>query len=122
MKSCRSLKIVYLYVLKNKDKFGSNYEMIVSDLKKIRRLPIPPEFDEEECHGIFAEKDDNILNHLHIVSDFLFYQSDIQEQKYMDLYESLKSIYRIRRKELKLMKKKKSICVLLMEKCFSNFI
>lgn len=122
MQPKRSLKIVYLYVVENKDKFGYKYEMILSNLKKIKELPIPVNFDKEEFEKSFQQKEDSILNNLHRVSDFLFCQSDIEEQKYIELYESLELIYRMRRKQIKILNKKKSICTILMEKCFSRFM
>lgn len=122
MKPKRSLKIVYLYVVENKDKFGYKYEMILSNLKKIKELPTPVNFEKEEFDKSFQQKEDSILNNLHRVSDFLFCQSDIEEQKYIELYESLELIYRMRRKQIKILNKKKSICTILMEKCFSRFM
>ncbi len=122
MKSKRSLKIVYLYVVENKDKFGYKYEMILSNLKKLKELPTPVNFDKEEIEKSFQQKEDSILINLHRVSDFLFCQSDIEEQKYIELYESLELIYRMRRKQIKILNKKKSICTILMEKCFSRFM
>lgn len=122
MKAKRSLKIVYLYVVENKDKFGYKYEMILSNLKKIKALPPPVNLDKEEFELSFRQKEDSILDNLHRVSDFLFCQSDIEEQKYIELYESLELIYRMRRKQIKILNKKKSICTILMEKCFSRFM
>ncbi len=122
MKPKRSLKIVYLYVVENKEKFGYKYEMILLNLKKIKELPTPVNFDKEEFDKSFHQKEDSILNNLHRVSDFLFCQSDIEEQKYIELYESLELIYRMRRKQIKILNKKKSICTILMEKCFSRFM
>lgn len=122
MKPKRPLKIVYLYVVENKEKFGYKYEMILSNLKKIKELPTPVNFDKEEFEKSFQQKEDSILDNLHRVSDFLFCQSDIEEQKYIELYESLELIYRMRRKQIKILNKKKSICTILMEKCFSRFM
>ena len=89
MKPKRPLKIVYLYVVENKEKFGYKYEMILSNLKKIKELPTPVNFDKEEFEKSFQQKEDSILDNLHRVSDFLFCQSDIEEQKYIELYEEI---------------------------------
>lgn len=122
MKSCRSLKKVYVYVLEHKDKFGSNYETILNNLKKIRKLSKPEKLEEGEYNENSCKKNDTILTHLQYVSDILFFQDDIKEQKYIELYESLELIYHVRRKEIKVLQKNKSICVILMEKCFSRFM
>ena len=59
MKPKRSLKIVYLYVVENKDKFGYKYEMILSNLKKIKELPTPVNFEKEEFDKSFQQVYDN---------------------------------------------------------------